>query len=243
MMKIYLETIFIINFLLDFMILYGTKKILKINKSIWRLLIGGGIGSLTTFLLLIEIDSLVLFFLKIIMSFLIILVAFGKRNLLHNLSYFYLISIILGGSIYLLDLNDNYYFNYLILLAGSLIIIVLLVKEFINYKNVYVNKYEVSIYIKNKLYKLEGFVDTGNRLISPIKKEPVILVNLKLNPENVIYVPFKALNNSGIISCIRPDKVVVADKEFKKCLIGLARDKFNLNGLDCILPNQFKEEL
>lgn len=242
-MKIYLETIFIINFLLDFMILYGTKKILKINKSIWRLLIGGGIGSLTTFLLLIEIDSLVLFFLKIIMSFLIILVAFGKRNLLHNLSYFYLISIILGGSIYLLDLNDNYYFNYLILLAGSLIIIVLLVKEFINYKNVYVNKYEVSIYIKNKLYKLEGFVDTGNRLISPIKKEPVILVNLKLNPENVIYVPFKALNNSGIISCIRPDKVVVADKEFKKCLIGLARDKFNLNGLDCILPNQFKEEL
>lgn len=243
MMKIYLEIIFIINFLLDFMILYGTKKILKINKSIWRILLGGGIGSLTTFLLLIDINSWELFFIKIVMSFLIILVAFGKKNLLHNLSYFYLISIILGGCIYLLDLNSNYYFNYLILIVGSLIIITLLVKEFINYRNVYVNKYEVSIYIKNKLYKLEGFIDTGNRLFTPIKKEPVILVNLKIKPKEVIYVPFKALNNSGIISCIRPDKVVIADKEFKKCLVGLAKDKFNLNGLDCILPNQFKEEL
>ena len=51
-MKIYLEYIFIINFLLDFMILYGTKRILKINKLNIRLLLSSLIGSLSTFLLL-----------------------------------------------------------------------------------------------------------------------------------------------------------------------------------------------
>jgi len=115
-------------------------------------------------------------------------------------------------------------------------------------KNIF-NKYNkdkaimLENYIKNKLYSLEGFVDTGNRLTSLIKKEPVILVNLKIPSKKIIYVPYKALNTEGVISCIRPDKVIVGNKEFNHCLIGLAKDKFNIDGSNCILPNKFKEEL
>lgn len=90
---------------------------------------------------------------------------------------------------------------------------------------------------------MEGFIDTGNRLVSPIKKEPVILVNLKLSVKKIIYVPYKALNTQGIISCIRPDKVIIGNKEFNHCLVGLAKDKFTIDGVSCILPNKFKEEL
>ena len=161
------------------MLLYGTKKVLKLNKKIYRLLFGSTIGSLTTFLLFIELSNIELLILKTIISSAIILVSFGKNNYLKNLFYFYLISIILGGTIYLFDLNSNYYFNFLILLTVSPIIIYLIVKELIAYKNTYSNKYEVLIYIKNKKYSLEGFIDTGNRVESLIKKEPVILVNLK----------------------------------------------------------------
>ena len=242
-MKMYLEFIFIINFLLDFMILYGTKRILKLNKPNYRLIIGSLVGSLTTFLLFINLNSLFLMISKLILSFLIIIVTFGLKDILTNLLYFYLISIILGGTFYLFDLNSNYYFNLIILITLSPIITFLLIKEFLSYKNNYTNKYKVTIYIKNKEYKLEGFIDTGNRLISPIKKEPVILVNLKINCQKIIYVPYKALNTSGIISCIRPDKVYINDKEFNNCLIGLAKDKFALSGVNCILPNKFKEEL
>ncbi|MCI8460104.1 MAG: hypothetical protein HFE81_01780 [Bacilli bacterium] len=242
-MKVYFEFIFVINFLLDFMLLYGTKKVLKLNKKIYRLLFGSTIGSLTTFLLFIELSNIELLILKTIISSAIILVSFGKDNYLKNLFYFYLISIILGGTIYLFDLNSNYYFNFLILLTVSPIIIYLIVKELIAYKNTYSNKYEVLIYIKNKKYSLEGFIDTGNRVESLIKKEPVILVNLKIPAKNVIYVPFKTLDNEGVISCIRPDKVLVGNKEFNHCLIGLAKDKFQIDGVNCILPNKFKEEL
>lgn len=180
---------------------------------------------------------------KFILSFIIILTSFGKNNIVKNLFYFYLISIILGGTIYLFDLNSSYYFNFLILITASPFLIYLFVKELRNYKNTYSNKYEVEIHINSKKYNLEGFIDTGNRLSSPIKKEPVILVNLKINAKNIIYVPYKALNTSGIISCIRPDKVLIGNKEFNHCLIGLAKDKFTLDGVNCILPNKFKEEL
>lgn len=239
----YFEFIFIINFLLDFMILYGTKRILKLNKKNYRLVFGSIIGSLTTFLLFLKINSFLLIIIKLFLSIIIIIVTFGFKNLLTNTLYFYLISIILGGTLYLFDLNGNYYFNFLLLITASPIIIFLLIREFLSYKNNYSNKYEVAIYIKKKKYALEGFIDTGNRLVSPIKKEPVILVNLNLNPKKIIYVPYKALNTSGIISCIKPDKVIINNKEFNHCLVGLAKDKFTILGVNCILPNKFKEEL
>jgi len=242
-MKVYFEFILFINYLLDFLLLYGTKKILKNNVKSYRLIIASLIGSFSSPLIFLKLKTIPLLFIKLILSSSMIYISFGKRNFFKNIFYFYLLSIILGGTIYLFDLNSSLYFNYAILITISPLIVLLTVKEFLSYKTKYPNKYEVSIYIKNKLYSLEGFVDTGNRLTSLIKKEPVILVNLKIPSKKKIYVPYKALNTEGVISCIRPDKVIVGNKEFNHCLIGLAKDKFNIDGSNCILPNKFKEEL
>jgi stage II sporulation protein GA (sporulation sigma-E factor processing peptidase) len=225
------------------MILYGTKKILKINTNLIRIYLGSLVGSLSTFLLFIKISNLNLFLSKIIISTIMILISFKKNNFLRNIFYFYIISIILGGFIYLIDLNSNYYIQLTLIVIIAPIIIYILTKEIKKYKEIIKNKYFVEIKYKNKTYKLEGFIDTGNRLISPIKKESVILVNLKINSKELIYVPYKALNTSGIIPCIKPDKVIVEDKEISNCLVGLAKDKFKINGLNCILPNKLKEEL
>ena len=173
----------------------------------------------------------------------IILISFGKNNIVTNTFYFYLISIIIGGILYLFDLNSNLYFNYLLLIILSPLIIYIIVKELNKHKLNINDKYLVEITLKNNTYKLEGFIDTGNRLASPFKKEPIILVNLNINCNNVIYVPFKALNNDGIIPCIRADKIKINNKIIDNYLIGLAHDKFNIDGLNCILPNKLKEDL
>ena len=240
-MKIYFEFIIFINFLLDFLILYGTKRLLKKNVKIKRLIFGSLFGSLTTVFLFINISKIVLFIIKIIISIIIIIITFGKEDFKNSILYFYIISIILGGTIYLFNIKN--YIEIIILIFGSPLIIYIITKELINYKNIYSNKYNVTIYIKNKKYNLEGFIDTGNKLTSPIKKLPVILVNLKINSNKILYVPYKALNTEGIIPCIKPDKVIIEKKEFKNCLIGLAKEKFEINGLNCILPNKFKEIL
>ena len=241
-MKIYYEEIFILNFLLDFMILFGTKRILKINKSIIRIVLGSIIGSFTTILLFYKISSIDLLFLKIIFSFIMIIISFGFNNLFRNIFYFYIISIIIGGLFYLFDINSNIIITHILLLLGSLFIIYILYKEIFNYKEKYNNKYLVDIYYKGKCYKLEGFIDTGNRLLS-WKKESVILTNLYINTSKVIYVPYKALNTNGVIPCIRVDKIVINNSIINNCLIGLSKDKFSIDGINCILPNSLKEEL
>ena len=242
-MKIYIELVFIVNFLLDFIILYGTKKLLKLNKSNKRLLLASIIGSLSTIIIFLKITNIILIILKILLSLILIIVSFGKSNILINTFYFYLISIIVGGTIYLFDLNKNLYVNYLILIILSPIIIYLLIKELNKHRLNINDKYLVEITISKKKYKLEGFIDTGNRLSSPIKKEPVILVNLKINYNKVIYIPYKALNTEGIIPCIKPDKIMINNKQIKNYLVGLATDKFTIDNVNCILPNKLKEDL
>ncbi len=235
-MNVYIEEVFILNFLLDFMILYGTKRILKRNNKLIRVVIGSIVGSFTTFLLFISISNFILLISKLIVSVLLIIIVFGFKNIIKNTIYFYLLSIIIGGSAYLFNIKNKYF-----LVLSSFIVIVILIKEFLSYKEIYSNKYLVTIFINKKKYLLEGFIDTGNRLVDPISKKNIILTNIKYDEDNVIYVPYKALNTSGIISCVRPDKVIINNHEFN-CLIGVNCEKFKIEE-DCILPNKFKEEL
>lgn len=208
-----------------------------------RIFLGGVIGSLTTFLMILEISSTLLLITKILLSILMILVSFGKNNFIKNIEYFYLISLILGGVFYLLDLPQNIIFRYFILLIGTGGTIVTIIKEGLHYKEKIVNKYRVEIYYNKKCYHLEGFIDTGNQMISPIKKESVILVNLTLPFSKVVYVPYQTVNGSGVVPCIKPDKVMIEEHEFSHCLIGLAKNKIHISGCCCILPNCFKEDL
>ena len=236
----YFEIVLLLNFLLDFMILYGTKRILKYNKNISRLIISSIVGSFTTFILFINISYLLLLIIKLLISILLVIISFGFKNIIKNTFYFYLISIVIGGSIYLFDLDTNN--SYLCLFIFSFIVIGILIYEFNNYKEIYNNKYLVNIYYGKKIYKLEGFIDTGNRVKSPISNKPIILVNLNIKSNNIIYVPYLTLNNRGVIPCIKPDKVIINNKDLSDCLIGLVKNKFNLEE-NCILPNIFKEKL
>ena len=242
-MKVYIEFIYIINFLLDFMILYGTKRLLKINKSNIRIIFGSLIGMLSTLLINISISNYLLLLIKLILSIIMIITSFGIKNIFKNLLYFYLISFILGGVIYLFDLETNYYVYFTILFLMTPFTIYFIVHELINYKININDKYLVTITYNDKVYKLEGFIDTGNKLTSPISKKSVILVNLKINSNKLIYIPYKALNTQGIIPCIKPDKVLINEYEVNNCLIGLAKDKFNIGNCNCILPNKIKERL
>lgn len=238
----YIELIYILNFLLDYMILYGTKRLLKINTTIKRLILASIIGSLTTNILFISINSISLFIIKVIVSIIMNLVAFKKENLIKNTLYFYLISIIIGGSIYLLDIKTAY-LKIIILIVIPPLIIYLYIKENTNYKLNYKDKYIVKITVENKVYNLEGFVDTGNHLKDPVTKKSVILVNLELPLNKVLYIPYKALNTEGIIPCIKPEKIEIDKKIITNCLIGIAKDKITIPGINCILPNKLKEEL
>ena len=246
MMKVYLELYFLINYILDISLLIGTSKILKINIKIIRYFIGAFIGSISIILIFININNITLFLLKIIISIIMIISTFGFNNIFRNTFYFYLLSIILGGIFYLLDINlfnINNYYNYLFLIILSPIIIYLIVVEYLKRKRINNIKYKIIIKYKNISINTYGFIDTGNCLKDPYFNKSIILIDNNINIDKPILVPFKTINNNGFINCFKPDKLIINNKLFSNYLIGISNKKINLEGCNCILPNTLLEEL
>ena len=251
-MKIYIDLLFLLNIWIDFFLLLIVKLTLRRITKITNIIVASLLGSLTTFLVFLNISYITLTILKVLLSVLIVIVAFGYKNIfftLKNTLYLFMTGIILGGIASYLKININNNVGYLILL------IVLTPIGLITYKkqNDLIKKqyslyYQVKIVFSKLSFLLCGFLDSGNNLYDPITKKPVILVSKsKLKGLNKIrspmYVPIKTINKSSLIKCYKPDKLMINNKEYNNYLVGLIEDKIFIDGIDCLLNNRLMEEL
>ena len=242
-MRIYLDIYFLINYLFDFISLLTVSIILKRRIKLYRIILGSLIGSISIITLFIRMNSFGLLILKILLSIFIILITFNykdKKYFFNNIYYFYIIEIILGGFIFLLknNISNN---NILYILLGILFIIIF-IKHITNLKNNY-NKYlNIKININNKEYIFNAFLDTGNKLIDPILKLPVIIVNKDLFNINGNYlVPYKTIDKESILECIKVNNLYINNKFVnKKFLLGLSNN-INIDGVDCIFNERLME--
>ena len=237
----YLDIYFIINYLFDFISLFSVNNILKRKIKIYRLLIGSLIGSLSLLTLFISFNKIELLLLKLILSIFIIIITFNYKNIkyfFNNLYYFYIIEIILGGFIYLIKNNSNS--NLILILLFTFIFIYLFIKKIIDLKNNY-NKYlNIKLDINNKTYTFNAFLDTGNKLIDPIFKYPIILINNNELEGNIL-VPYKTINNESILKCLKGDNLYINNKKInKKFLVGISNN-INIDGVDCIFNERLME--
>ena len=109
-MTIYVDGLLFLNFFFDFLLLMTTSIILKRNVSVFRIILGAFIGSLSILILFFKIGSFELFLIKFYLGFLMCIVSFGYKNIknfLTNFFPFYLVSIILGGFLYTFKSKDS----------------------------------------------------------------------------------------------------------------------------------------
>ena len=259
-MKIYIDLILLLNFGFDFLLLLSVSIILRRNAEIYKLLLGAFIGSISVLTLFIKITSFELFVIKIFISILMCLISFKYKNIkytLKNILYLYISSIILGGTLYLLNIELSYKnqgiifyknkmsINFIILVIISPIIIYIYTKETKQLKNNYSNYHKVEIKIRDKIIKCTGYIDTGNKLKDPYKKRPIILINNNYIDENSlkIYVPVHTIQGTDIIKCTKINKLKIDKRIIKKeVLLGFINRKIKIDGIECLLNNEIMEE-
>ena len=127
-------------------------KYTKESENIKRLFISALFGGLSLGILFLPFNKILLFIIKISVSILMVLIAFKYKNIkytLINLLYLYMCSIILGGFLYMLDIEFSYkregmifYFdglsiNYILLLLLGPLILVLYICEHKKFKSTY----------------------------------------------------------------------------------------------------------
>lgn len=181
--------------------------------------------------------------LELITIMLMVIIAFKYKNIryfLTNILYTYILSILLGGLIYLFNskVTLNIYLNYLVIIILSIEVMTLYIKEYKKIKNTYNNYYKVDIYFKDKeKISLIGFLDTGNNLYDPYKKRPIILVDKKYQKEDkFILVPYHTINGEGLLKCIKPEKVYIEKIGYKtNLLVAFSSSPSTINGVEVLL--------
>ncbi|MEE1370903.1 MAG: sigma-E processing peptidase SpoIIGA [Bacilli bacterium] len=239
-MRIYIDLFFLFNTIMDIIIITSVSILLKRNTTYKRILISSLLGGISSLMLFTSINRLLL---ELITIILMVTIAFKYKNIryfLTNILYTYILSILLGGLIYLFNskVTLNIYLNYLVIIILSIEVMTLYIKESKKIKNTYNNYYKVDIYFKDKeKISLIGFLDTGNNLYDPYKKRPIILVDKKYQKEDkFILVPYHTINGEGLLKCIKPEKVYIEKIGYKtNLLVAFSSSPSTINGVEVLL--------
>jgi stage II sporulation protein GA (sporulation sigma-E factor processing peptidase) len=192
---IYADVVFIINIIMNSIILALTAWIAGITFKIWRILLAAAVGScyvLVAMLPTMEISHTII--VKTAMSLVLVLVAFGirsRRIMFLLLASFYVVAFILGGSIvgWLYFWQSNSYANSLTLdithlswknlLWGSCLgsfLIISIIRRMLVGMTRRQNLYQIKIEYDGQVVELTAMLDTGNGLYTAIGRKPVVLV-------------------------------------------------------------------
>lgn len=237
-MKVYLDLIIILNFFYDTLIVLAVSILLKNRVSLKRVFLSSLIGELSLITLFIRLDNIFLLLLKLILSLIMVFISFGKNNYLNNLFYFYIITIILGGSSYLIN-GSNMYTNLVLMVILSPIIITLYIINARRIKKELTIVHDVIIVDSDNTIKLRGIMDTGNNVICPITRLPVVFVSdrLKLKSNKLFVVPYRTIDNEGVLNCKMPDEFIM-DGKIVKCLVATSS---SINTSEILLNNEMRE--
>jgi stage II sporulation protein GA (sporulation sigma-E factor processing peptidase) len=190
---VYVDILFLINLLMDFVVLWAAARLAQVRVSFWRTAAGAIIGAIYSVLVLFpDFYFMSKIEMKFLVSVLMIMAAYiplSWKKFGQVVIYFYLIAFTMGGAvlglIYLMGGNSltgmlsDLPLHYLWLLI-ALVTAALLGKYGIAYvKRSLLQdllKVRVEIQVQGKRFKVIGLVDTGNQLLDPLTGSPVIIV-------------------------------------------------------------------
>ncbi len=190
--EIYIDILFLINFIMVYFIFFIVNKLIKNRISLKRIAFSAIFATLLYILTIIFIpyNKLLSIFIIFLIFILSIFISFKPKNIKDFLKIFLLVNIVSfcigGGSIALFYYTNFNYFltttlQYLPLkfLIISIICTYIIIKIFLNwYKRIFIKKqsfYNITLYKNDTNVTLNALLDTGNNLKEPITKKPVII--------------------------------------------------------------------
>ncbi len=257
---IYLDLIFLLNFAYDFLLLLTTGITLKRIIYVRRLILASTLGASSIFLLFLKLNNIELLIIKVLVSIIMLIIAYSYNNIkyfINNVIYLYMCSIILAGFLYYLSIEfsykqdglfyyfDNYNINYILLLILAPIILLLYYIHLKKIKILLNLNHKVNIVFKNNTaLRVNGYIDSGNKLKDPITNKYIIIVDTDVyNNKDPIYVPFKGVNKNGLLKCFPLKYIEINGKQYNNYLLGVSDDKIILDGSNCILNYKLLEDL
>ena len=245
-MSIYLDELFIINFVSCFFMLYVYAELIHFQKKLLRLLLASTIGAASACLIFVSGLNMLVF---IVADTLLVLTAYGRIGVIRILVFILIKYVFSGISVFILsslgggaaiirsgiiyfDISSVIFTVVFIITYMAVILLVRLVKTIRNRKF-----YTVIMYNNEKSAVLKALYDSGNLLSNPYDSTAVIIAE-KSSVKNVIsgnpvLIPFRSLGtDSGMIMAYKIDRVYLVEsgKTINDITIGISEQALSKNG-------------
>lgn len=195
-MEVYVDIIFLLNFVMNSIILFLTAFNLGIDYKLWRIFTTAAVGGIYVLgETIYELQWLYSFPLKMLFSCFLVFFAFGYRrwkSFFLVLATFYMTSFLLGGAVLgwlflIYPAAPPSHFTLMVswrhIFAGAFLVIILslyLRKAFLIRRISGKTQYQIRIELSGKTTECSALLDTGNRLYTVLAGQPVILVELSV---------------------------------------------------------------
>lgn len=243
--EIYIDTLFLLQFFLNFLLLCLVNKRLYHTASLKRILAGailGAVGAVIPLLLPIKLiySTVVSFLVSVICMSVFTFRAFQRKQFFMVMEKMFIMTLLLGGILLFLlrilpKTHETYWgiIGVLAIASFSYAAVCGLVKTEENGENVC----RVTLLEKTQKIQLEALLDTGNSLIEPISKAPVSIVDEKTLqalfgdalPELYRPIPYHSVGKSkGILKGYQLEQMNIelkgARKECYKCYVAVSQE-------------------
>lgn len=194
-MEVYLDMLILENLIMNYLILWITARFSKERTNFIRLAISSAIGAAyATIIFFPSFKFIYTFLFKVLLSFVLVIVAFYPSKLkqfLKLVAIFYIVSFVFGGAAFGLF----YFTNFEAILSNGIFYItnfpvkILLISSLVSYvairfawsaiqnrlskDNLFVM---VDILVESKKINIRALIDTANSLYDPISNLPVMVV-------------------------------------------------------------------
>lgn len=233
-MTIYLDYIFIENFVIDYILLKETSYISRKEITHKRAILSSIVASTyVVFMICFKVQELNYLICKMLLGVVIIYICFQPKEIneyIKLITFFLLISVINVGTLTVISNLLNIQ-NQEGLLKLVIYILSLLLSKFFtnNIWNIYKRKiknedllYDVQINVKGNIYKYKAFLDTGNSVYSYTYNLPVIFAELiddnmleKLEEKESFNIRTVTLSNAQDKKAYIFDNVEITNKKEK----------------------------
>ena len=246
--ELYVDVLFLVNFMMDYLLLLLVKKMLKCTATHGRICLGAALGALfSCVVMILPIPFMVIKFVLFHVVVNVFMIQAGLKikkikELIKAYLLLYVGGFLLGGimqalhqyvskgSLFFAIAAFGYY------LASKLWDIIAHVQK--------VNKIrcDVELYWEEKTFLIKGLIDTGNGLKDPVSHKPVSIIDKAVAKEflgemklaKVRYFPFHSIGiREGLLLAGELDKMCIHYEQeiwIEKPLIGVSEEKISSEG-------------
>ncbi len=198
---IYIDVLFCVNFVIDYLILLTVRKFMNISCRLRRMLTGAAVGGICSFVILLPpVSSGLSIVAGIIIAGFVVAAAFcpiDKKTFLKTTAAFFLISfgycgvmiavLIIFSPSELLIRNNSVYIGIspivLVIMSAVCYAVMRVILRITSRGTSEENNCFLEIKRQGKVISCRGKVDTGNSLHEPFSGDPVIVVKSSLFPD------------------------------------------------------------